>query len=248
MIGAARAMALIALVTLLPQAHADNERAEAGTLLKTSWKQRGAYAAFTPNHERLGCWSVALAQILYYHSLVPHGSTSYTGKTFSVSADFGCPAVDLGKVTEALPETEQGSETARYLYYAALVTGKDFGTGGYTGNSDVRRQRLEEHYAVKTSRVRFPKNSQQEVEDFIRRELTGKRPLMLYVEGGKPGEEGVGHALVIDGFKGAGAMQVHLNFGWGGKSDGWYPLWEPINYGRGVFDKPGRWIMALRPR
>jgi hypothetical protein len=34
------------------------------------------------------------------------------------------------------------------------VTGKDFGTGGYTGNSDVRWQRREKHFAVKTCRVR----------------------------------------------------------------------------------------------
>jgi hypothetical protein len=240
-------MALTALVTLLPQAHADSGT-ETGPLLKTSWKQRGAYAAFTPDHQRLGCWSVALAQILFYHGLTPQGSTQYSGKGYSVSADFDNPVIDLGKVVETLPETEQGSETARYLYYVALVTGKDFGTGGYTGNSDVRRQRLEKHFAVKTSRVRYPKNSQQEVEAFVRGEVSGKRPLLLYVEGKEPGEEGVGHALVIDGFRNAGSFQVHLNFGWAGVSDGWYEIWEPIKSKHGDFNRPERWIMAVRPK
>ena len=249
MISAARAMALAALGFLLPQVYADSGT-EAGPYLKTEWKQRGAYAAFTPDHQRLGCWSVALAQILYYHGLTPHGSTSYTGKTYSVSADFGSPAVDMGKVAPALPEkgAPQDTETARYLYYAALVTGKDFGTGGYTGNSDVRRRRLELHYSVKTGRISYPKSPKPEVEGFIRSELAQKRPLMLYVEGERPGEEGLGHALVIDGCRTeAGAMKVHLNFGWGGGCDGWYSLWEPISYGKGNFDKPLRWIMAVRP-
>ena len=61
MIGVARAMALTALVIHLPPpARAAAEDGAAGSLLKTSWKQRGSYAAFTPNHERLGCLSVAL--------------------------------------------------------------------------------------------------------------------------------------------------------------------------------------------
>ena len=50
MISAARVLALTARVTLLPRAYADKERTEAGSLLKTSWKQRGHYAAITHEH------------------------------------------------------------------------------------------------------------------------------------------------------------------------------------------------------
>jgi hypothetical protein len=35
-----------------------------GPYIKTSWKQDSAYAAFTPDNELLGCWSVVFAQVL----------------------------------------------------------------------------------------------------------------------------------------------------------------------------------------
>ncbi len=220
-------------------------------LIKTTWKQRDAYALFSPEHERLGCWSVALAQILFHHGLVPSGQTSYKGKKYTVSADFENPPISLKDISpkiDHLTSEINKTETARFLWYNALITGKDFGTGDYTGNSDVRRERLEKHYKVKTKRIRFPESSKRDIEKFVSNELIQHRPLLLFIEGNEPGDEGFGHALVIDGFKTeSGKFFVHFNFGWEGISDNWYDLWKPIKSEYGNYNKPDRWIMAILP-
>ncbi|MBN1525104.1 MAG: C10 family peptidase [Spirochaetales bacterium] len=218
-------------------------------LLKTSWKQRDGYARFTPDNQRLGCWSVALAQILFYHGLVPAGSTSYQGTHYDVSADFDHPPVKIDAITAKIDsDTPEKSaiETARFLYYVSLITGKDFGTGGYIGNTDVRRARLEKHFPVKTSRIRYPESSKDQIIAFITGELAEKRPLLIYITGSTVGEEGKSHALVIDGLRNSeSGVEVHLNFGWEGVSDGWFTLFQPIQTKYGLYDKPDLWIMKI---
>jgi hypothetical protein len=228
-----------------------------GPLLGTSWKQRDAYAAFTPEsspgmHERLGCWSVAFAQILYHHRLEPNGIESYESSNYGlISENFDDPDVNMALVLPRIladSPSDASAETARYLYYAAIVVHKDFGTGDYIGNSDVRRASVEAHYGVDTERMRYPESSRASIEAFIRKELAAGRPLLLYSESTASYEEGQSHALVIDGVDGTGnSLKVHLNFGWEGVSDGWYDFWAPISSEYGLFDKESRWVLAVRP-
>jgi hypothetical protein len=59
-------------------------------LLTTQWYQDGPFAQFTPHHERVGCWSTAYAQILYYHRLKPTGRVSYdcsSGQKININLD-----------------------------------------------------------------------------------------------------------------------------------------------------------------
>jgi hypothetical protein len=208
-------------------------------LIKTTWHQSGRdYALFSPDNQSLGCWSIAMAQILFYHGLVPSGQTSYAGRkkgSQTVYANFNNPSVNLRNVSLRLDRSTPDInkiETARYLWYAALVTGKDFGTDNYIGNTDVRRARWSEHYPVATNRIQYPESNMNKIEEYIIAELTQRRPLILYIEGAAGGEhtEAGAHALVIDGIrKDANQTLVHLNFGWGGRADGWYDLWQTIH-------------------
>jgi hypothetical protein len=240
---------LFSILIIIP--HLQSEQSDIKPMLKTTWKQREAYAMFSPKHERLGCWSIALAQVLFFHGLIPSGQTSYKGKIYTVSADFENPAINIENIVFKIDNSTADinkTETARFLWYSALVTGKDFGTGDYIGNTDVRRERLGRHFKVKTSRIRYPESAKTEVEKFINDELINNRPLLIYVEGKEAGEEGSGHALVIDGYKKeSGKTLVHLNFGWEGVSDGWYDLWSPIKSKYGNYNKSDRWIMSIRP-
>jgi len=242
---------ILGLIFLFIQ-HIFSEEAAIDPLLKTSWKQRSYYAFYTPDNQRLGCWSVAFAQILFFHKRSPAGQTVYKGKYYDVSADFDEKPIDLKKIVlkiEAASSKDSKIETARYLWYCALITGKDFGTGNYIGNSDIRRERIEKHFNVKTKRIKYPQNSQNDVNQFVLKELKEKRPLLLFIEGKTSGEEGTGHALVIDGVKEKdGIIFVHLNFGWEGVSDGWYDLWKPIISEYGAFDLPDRWVLAISPK
>jgi len=237
-------MLLIAVVSTFPCSAATQERL--GPLITTHWSQRGPYAEFTPDHNRLGCWSVAFAQIFYYHRVSPTGQRSYQGSQYLVTANFGSPKVNLDLV---LPEIKTDSpqaaaqETARYLWYAAVVTGADFGRGNYVGGVSLKR--IEKFYRVSTQGLKVNETPRAEVEDFMRNELTRDRPLFLYIAGSTQSGNSTGHAVVIDGIERKGdALGVHVNFGHGGKSDNWYPFWQPICN----FDNHTRWLVAIRPR
>jgi hypothetical protein len=119
---------------------ATSAAAEIQPLLTTQWGQRGLYAKYVPNNERLGCWSVALAQILYYHRVQPAGQVSYEGDGYRVRESLDHRFdwdLFADTVTEATPARKQ-NEVAKYCYYAAIVIGKDFaGEAAYHGNSDA---------------------------------------------------------------------------------------------------------------
>ena len=104
-------------------------------LLETNWGQRNEYTRFSPGHNRLGCWSTALAQIAYYHRLRPTGSVSYTSTYgYVTEEDFDSYQFDwslfTNKITGSTPE-EVIDETVRYVYFTAVAVQKDWGTGTY---------------------------------------------------------------------------------------------------------------------
>jgi hypothetical protein len=200
-----------------PQPHWHQLRAP---LIRTQWKQDGPYAALVPGHELLGCWSVAFAQVLAFHRLQPKGRVSYrTRRGISIDAVIDEP-VNWDRVLSAIgsdtpPETS--SETARYCFDAAVVVQKDFGSGEY---KDIGRVPCEvaEHYGCQVERV------ESGLADTMRSELRAARPLIAYFNDILcVGIVRTGHAAVLDGMaEENGRLLAHVNFGWGGASDGWY--------------------------
>jgi len=216
-------------------------------LIKTHWGQRGLYAQYTPNKERLGCWSVALSQILYYHKAQPSGGVKYEGKGYRVSETLDYTfkwELFSDSLTPSTPKDKQ-SEVARYCYYTAIAIGKDFTEeAAYKGNSDYRRKGLTEHYGCATRGYRNYREGAEAVRTAILSELAAKRPLLLYIEG-----ENLGHAFVIDGVRTDGdKFEVHLNCGWNGGDNGWFEFEKPINTSHGLFNNPNRWVLAIRPK
>lgn len=216
-------------------------------LLKTQWAQRGLYAKYTPAHMRLGCWSVAFAQILYHNRINPCGDVKYEGDGYRIDETLDYQ-FNWDLFAESLkPESpdEVKSEVARYCYYTAITIQKEFVDGeAYKGNSDLRRGGIKKHFQCDTRRYRSDNHSYHEIRDVIFAELTAGRPLLLYVEG----KEGLGHAFVIDGVRvHKERIAVHLNCGWEGSDDGWYPFDRPFKTSRGIFDNPNRWVLAIQP-
>jgi hypothetical protein len=151
--------------------------AGAETLLKTNWDQFGIYARYTPDNQVLGCWSTALAQILYYHRLQPTGEVDYTCTKGYVIRD------TLSKFHfdwEAFaPELEEASHpdaieaVARYSYLTAAAVRKDFGTGRYMQAVNPAGQLARhftceaEFYACFTGEVPLPK---EQIEMIVKNE------------------------------------------------------------------------------
>jgi len=195
-------------------------------LINTNWKQMGGFEKYTPDHLRLGCWSTALAQIMFYHKLKPFGHVSYTSRNgYVVNEKIDSVTVNFKQIVKSLDSsTEQSAldATAKYNYYAALVVRKDFGTDRYM-NKLAPSSLFEQHYRVKASRYiswqRKLPYSLGKLERIICQELDQKRPVMLHFSDLK----GFGHTVVVDAYRIVkNSLMVHLNQGQGGPQDGWY--------------------------
>ena len=201
-------------------------------LVKTKWKQMGGFEKYTPDHLRLGCWSTALAQIVYFHKLKPFGTVSYTSRNgYNIHESIDSSKIHFESIVNQIDSTtekEALNATARYNYYAALAVQKDFGTDRYM-NKLAYSALLEQHYQVKVNRYiswrRVLPNHIDKLEKIIREELDEVRPVFLHFSDLK----GFGHSVVIDGYKTENkTLVVHINQGQGGPQDGWYAFNKSI--------------------
>jgi hypothetical protein len=215
------------LMIMLNPAHA--KTIKPAILLKTRWSQKNHYARFTPGHKRLGCWSVALGQILYFHRLKPMGEVHYktsAGHTLEEKLDFPYSFNQfVPSLQESTPEISKKA-VAEYLYFVSLVIQKDFGTGSYRLNHSERMEALEKHYPVRTKIYKNGKFSREQMKGIIRNELNNRRPVFLHL---RNKEKTRFHAVAIDSFVSYNnRFRVHLNMGYGGHSNGWFDFDDPI--------------------
>ena len=224
-------------------------------LLKTKWEMGKDYAKFVPCIEkslmtkrRLGCWTVAFAQILYYHWMAPHGSQEYLchDKINKIYENFNYYQFDFNRFVDEIEDTTpfvSSFDVAKYLYFCAVAIQKDFFPPHqykYMVFGSKRAAELQDHYYVSTkvyTQNSYPRNSKK-LRDLIISELKDARPMFLFITGtsgsGKKGDEktGMAHAVVIDGYKfgSGGEFMVHINFGWGNhnKENRYYDINAPI--------------------
>lgn len=208
-------------------------------LLTTTWAQRGAYAQFAPQDERLGCASTAFAQIMFFHRLCPTGSVSYQAPGFPTTAmDYDQQAkkglCDWSQFTAAPKEgTTEMTAVARYSYAAALTMEKKWGTGSYMLTHAQRIASAEKHYNVKGQIVLADAPETEQIQA-IKEEVDNQRPLQMHIRNKKETEF---HFVVIDGYKqNNDKFMVHLNLGHGGGDNGWFDFhaaikgYDDINY------------------
>lgn len=200
-------------------------------LTHTHWKQMGGFEKYTPDSLRLGCWSTALAQIMYYHRLKPFGHIQYTSRQgYAIDETPGSTQFDFTIFTATIDSAtpEAADQMAKYNYYAALAVQKDFGTDRYM-NKLAPAGLLEDHYKIKVKRYiswhQFVPNTMGKLEKIIYRELNGHRPVFLHFANLKD----FGHSAVADGYcYKNGVFMIHINQGQGGPGDGWYDFHKDI--------------------
>lgn len=192
----------------------------------THWQQMGGFEQLTPDHMRLGCWSTALAQIMYHHRLKPFGMVSYTSsKGYRINEMIDSTRINFNQTADRMNSAtppDVAAMMALYNYDAALAVKKDFGTDNYMQKL-APASLFEAHYRVKASRYiswqGLMPYTHGKLERIIMAEISSKRPLFLHFANLK----NFGHSVVIDGYKHKGKQFfVHLNQGQGGPQDGWY--------------------------
>jgi hypothetical protein len=212
----------------------DGQRSTGDTthLLSTHWKQMGGFEKHTPDSLRVGCWSTALAQIMYYHRLMPYGKVSYISRNgYRINENIDSSRMDFRHFTSSLDSASSlvsADQMALYSYYAALAMRKDFGTDRYM-NKLAPADLLESHYRVKVKRFiswhcMLPYGTGK-LEKVIVREIDAARPVFLHFANLKD----FGHSVVVDGYQYRdGNLFVHINQGQGGQTDGWYAFRKGI--------------------
>jgi len=204
-------------------------------LLKTQWGGTEPLNMLAPQGTTLGCHANAFAQVMYFHRLAPQGKVSYTcSNGTDISEDFTGYTPEWHRFAltkkDGKKDLAATRRTAQYLYYAACVVRKDFGTNQYVDyHNDFHKQAIESHYectltAYAKSVTGGLDSTLHHPPDFyalLKDEIDAKRPAGLYYTD----RQGGAHAVVIDGYlERNNRTFFHVNFGWLGRSDGWYLL------------------------
>ena len=215
-------------------------------LLRSRWNQEHPYSLYTPTykdtdgdeqHTFAGCVAVAMAQLMYYHQWPAQGRGekyhSKLGKRdFSAShyrwSDMrpiygeNERYIGSGKNPRVRPDDDpMFTSVAELMRDLGAAVSMNYQPAASSSNSELASTALQTYFdyeatdALSTSRLGIDKT-----EQLITEELIGGFP--VYISGMNKSGGNYGHAWVIDGIDAFG--RFHMNFGWGGQSDGYYSL------------------------
>ena len=210
-------------------------------LVQSTWNQSTPYNNNCPEYETdkksvTGCLATAMAQVMNYHQW-PAATTAeipgYTSKTnqLELEAIAEGTAIDWSNM---LPDysgsytSAQGEAVANLMYYCGVSTKMDYGkeSGSYSKNMV---QALKQYFDYDETVTLIYRSDYDYADwiDIIYHELSQNRPVAY---GGL--SSGGGHEFVCDGYQGEDFF--HINWGWGGTSDGYFKLSLSNPYEQGI--------------
>ena len=212
-------------------------------LVQTKWNQGDPYNKqcpdfFTYGKSVTGCVATAMAQVMYYTETKAGTISSNTLKTieaYDCERNWGShihvDAVPIGTAIEwsKMKNTYEDGETgdaadavAKLMKVVGASVHMDYANadnGGSSANSDIVDDALKTYfgYATTTQLADRSYYSYSNWIDMLYNELYQER-VIFYAGQSKGG----GHAFLCDGYQGEDFF--HINWGWGGKSDGFFKL------------------------
>jgi hypothetical protein len=229
----------------------DNALGIVGPLLQTKWSQGSPYSAklsemgvSVPDRTSGICGIVAWAQIMKYHKYPMRGTGQNEAWTHSNGVNL--PSVnfevnfdwDNMLYTYNSSATEQQRNAVAELYYIISIGKADnpLSTQNHFGYDKSLRRIYRKYY------------DDAAWEEIIRAQLNADLPVFYAAKGTKTDTDGTvtngGHGFVIDGYDNEG--KFHVNWGWGGGSDGWYFL-NNLNPRNFLWDKNHRMDINFKP-
>ena len=212
-------------------------------LVKTRWNQMYPYNNLCPYDSKAkyrcpsGCVATAMAQILKFWEYPKKGvgSHSFTHDKYgTLSANFGSTSYDWAHMSNTYPsgsDTVSRMAVATLMYHCGVSVDMEYDTSGsgavvympdkyvqYYGFYDARTA-LKNYFDCDTvlGYYRSDYNNLTDWTNLLKSELNAGRPI-LYAGTGNAG----GHAFVCDGYDNNG--KFHINWGWGGTSDGYFGI------------------------
>lgn len=198
------------------------------------WNQGDPYNLLCPfdvtENERTvtGCVATAMAQIMKYYEWPVKGNSSHSYE----SVRYGTLQVDFSKTNynwDSMMENDgtsttkaQDSAVATLMYHFGVSVDMDYNVSSKGGSAAFDKSAalaLINYFGYDTDIQYYPRSfyTSTQWSDLIKAELNASRPVFY---GGASTE--AGHAFVCDGYDANNLF--HINWGWGGMSNGYFEL------------------------
>ena len=228
--------------------------------LSTKWNQNEPFNRLVPvlqgnTHCATGCVATAMSQIMKYYEWPEQaeGSYSYTDVYgHKLSADFSQSVYDWDNMLDeysmyydsgnnlvAEYDDNQAAAVAKLMLDCGISVGMNY--NAVSGASSAAISHAFTAYFGYDSETFFRDNiSSGEFMKVLLEELDGMRPVLICGEG-----LGGAHAFVADGYDSNNF--VHINWGWGGYSDGYFNInyLDPEGLGTGGGSGAYQWKQTL---
>ena len=195
-------------------------------MITTRWNQSSPYNNMCPevNSRRCvtGCVATAMAQIINYHQPTATGTASYNWNGQTLSFDFTNETFDwdnmLDTYTSSSSETQQQA-VAKLMYACGVSVSMNFGVYVSSTHRNNATKALINYWGFDKSlhleqRIYY---TAKEWNNYIYSQLQECGPVIL-----RGANDSAGHMFVCDGYSSDGFF--HINWGWGGSSDGYFKL------------------------
>ena len=190
-------------------------RVPVSPFLTSKWNQIAPYNNACPlissTRALTGCVATAMAQILYYYKspVAATGITTLPSYTFNYS---------IMKDSYNTSETGDGvDEMAKLLYYCTQALGTKFSTTNSTAASTIKPLVDYFGYSNRAAAINHDNFTLEEWENIIYGEIAAGRPVQISAR-----TQSDGHTILCDGCDAQGLF--HINWGWGGKYNGYFRL------------------------
>ena len=207
-------------------------------LLSTQWHQTSPYNSKCPIQEGenclTGCVATAMAQIMNYFQW-PQDTVAFIEGYISdrgVNVEYLNPtAFKWGKMKNNYDYEDSGEETdavAELIRYCGQAINTDYGLSGSTASVSPEVMIRYFDYSNTTRNVSRSHYSTLHWEQLILNELKEGRPVLY---------SNVDHSYICDGYD--GNWLFHINWGWGGRYDGYYLLSVLNPYEESIYGEAG---------
>lgn len=200
------------------------------SLIKTKWAQSDPYNNLCPmlNGKRCitGCGATAMAQVMKYWEWPKHGynTVSYfdEGCGQTLSLDLSTSYYNWNNMLDNYTEDDytevQATAVATLMRDCGYASHMNYTPSASSSYLSDRKMHNYFHYSSEAKLHDATNTPEETWHELLQQDLAAGRPVLY--RGGHRYDGG--HIFILDGFDTEG--YYHVNWGWGGKQDGWFML------------------------
>ncbi len=226
--------------------YASSEKAAIAPFIKTKWNQGAPYNDLCPtlnngDQPATGCTATAFAQVMKHYEWPKKGKGSVSsvkleGVETAKTVDFSATTYDWANMLNVYASDSyndtQAKAVAELMYHAGAASKMNYGPSSgahYYDACAAYVQNFDYDKSIRHTHKRY--YTLGEYNDLMYNELSNNRPVMIAGYNTQ-----AGHAFVCDGYSSDNLF--HINWGWGGMSDGYFRLsaLDPSSQGTGGSD------------